>query len=162
MTSHAAPQPDALFVIIPALTLPTQLAAFSYISMFVVGTVSAMGGYTAVIGEPHLPHAGTGVPRRCSLPGHRLHAKGCWPSSRCLSEDALRSVQHDSVIIQTNVLLLAEARRLSARLHSWRRRDVKGDPGTQSVADNKSVGAGVVRRDCHWRAGPPQLGLFSA
>lgn len=79
MTSHAAPQPDALFVIIPALTLPTQLAAFSYISMFVVGTVSAMGGYTAVIGEPHLPHAGTAVPRRCLLPGHRLHAKAVGP-----------------------------------------------------------------------------------
>ena len=43
-------QPDALFVIVPALTLPTQLAATAYISMFVVGTVAAMGSYTAVIG----------------------------------------------------------------------------------------------------------------
>jgi hypothetical protein len=42
-------QPDALFVIIPALTLP-RWAAVSYISMFVIGTVAAMGGYTAVIG----------------------------------------------------------------------------------------------------------------
>jgi hypothetical protein len=38
-----------LFVIIPALTLP-RWAAVSYISMFVIGTVAAMGGYTAVIG----------------------------------------------------------------------------------------------------------------
>ena len=43
-------QPDALFVIIPALTLP-RWAAVSYISMFVIGTVAAMGGYTAVIGD---------------------------------------------------------------------------------------------------------------
>lgn len=43
-------QPDALFVIVPALTLPSQLAAVAYISMFVVGTVAAMGSYTAVIG----------------------------------------------------------------------------------------------------------------
>jgi hypothetical protein len=42
-------QPDALFVIIPALTLP-RWAAVSYIFMFVIGTVAAMGGYTAVIG----------------------------------------------------------------------------------------------------------------
>ncbi len=45
-----AMQPDALFVIIPALTLP-RWAAVSYISMFVIGTVAAMGGYTAVIGD---------------------------------------------------------------------------------------------------------------
>lgn len=51
LSSFVVAQPDALFVIIPALTLPTQLAAASYISMFVVGTVAAMGGYTAVIGE---------------------------------------------------------------------------------------------------------------
>lgn len=43
-------QPDALFVIVPALALPTRLAAIGYISMFVFGTVAAMGGYTAVIG----------------------------------------------------------------------------------------------------------------
>lgn len=43
-------QPDALFVVIPALALPTKLAAFAYCTMFVLGTVTAMGGYTAVIG----------------------------------------------------------------------------------------------------------------
>lgn len=42
-------QPDALFVIIPALTLPTKLAAAAYTLMFVFGTCAAMGGYTAVI-----------------------------------------------------------------------------------------------------------------
>ena len=45
-------QPDALFVIVPALTLPTKLAAAGYCLMFVLGTVGAMGGYTAVIGAP--------------------------------------------------------------------------------------------------------------
>ena len=44
-------QPDALFVIIPALTLPTKLAAAAYTLMFVFGTCAAMGGYTAVIGK---------------------------------------------------------------------------------------------------------------
>ncbi|KAG2448046.1 hypothetical protein HYH02_007073 [Chlamydomonas schloesseri] len=43
-------QPDALFVVIPALALPTKLAAVAYCSMFVIGTVSAMGGYTLLIG----------------------------------------------------------------------------------------------------------------
>ena len=43
-------QPDALFVIVPALALPTKLAATLYILMFVLGTVSAMGGYTFAIG----------------------------------------------------------------------------------------------------------------
>ncbi|KAK9845501.1 hypothetical protein WJX81_008013 [Elliptochloris bilobata] len=43
-------QPDALFVIVPALALPTKLAAVAYIVTFVVGTVAAMGGYAAVIG----------------------------------------------------------------------------------------------------------------
>jgi hypothetical protein len=42
--------PDALFVVIPALALPTKLAAIAYCSMFVFGTVAAMGGYTLVIG----------------------------------------------------------------------------------------------------------------
>lgn len=42
--------PDALFVVIPALTLPTKLAAAAYILMFVLGTITAMGSYTAVIG----------------------------------------------------------------------------------------------------------------
>jgi hypothetical protein len=43
-------QPDALFVIIPALALPTKLAATAYILMFVLGTVAAMGVYAGVIG----------------------------------------------------------------------------------------------------------------
>ena len=43
-------QPDALFVIVPALALPTKLAAFAYIVTFVIGTVAAMGGYAALIG----------------------------------------------------------------------------------------------------------------
>lgn len=43
-------QPDALFVIVPALALPTKLAATAYILMFVLGTVAAMGAYTGVIG----------------------------------------------------------------------------------------------------------------
>ena len=43
-------QPDALFVILPALALPTKLAALAYILMFVFGTVAAMGSYTAFIG----------------------------------------------------------------------------------------------------------------
>lgn len=42
--------PDALFVVIPALALPTKLAAIAYCSMFVIGTVAAMGGYTLAIG----------------------------------------------------------------------------------------------------------------
>jgi hypothetical protein len=42
-------QPDALFVVIPALALPTKLAAVAYCAAFVVGTVAAMGGYTAAI-----------------------------------------------------------------------------------------------------------------
>ncbi len=46
-------QPDALFVIIPALALPTKVAAASYMTMFVMGTVLAMGSYTAFIGEQH-------------------------------------------------------------------------------------------------------------
>ena len=43
-------QPDALFVIIPALALPTKLAATTYILMFVFGTVAAMGLYAGLIG----------------------------------------------------------------------------------------------------------------
>ncbi|EIE24372.1 hypothetical protein COCSUDRAFT_83676 [Coccomyxa subellipsoidea C-169] len=43
-------QPDALFVIVPALALPSKLAAMAYIFMFVFGTVAAMGSYTAFIG----------------------------------------------------------------------------------------------------------------
>ena len=43
-------QPDSLFVIIPALALPSSFAAFSYCMMFVIGTVLAMGGYTLFLG----------------------------------------------------------------------------------------------------------------
>lgn len=43
-------QPDALFVVIPALALPTTLAAISFITMFLIGTVASMGGYTLLIG----------------------------------------------------------------------------------------------------------------
>jgi hypothetical protein len=53
-------QPDALFVIVPALALPTKLAALAYILMFVFGTVAAMGSYTAFIGA----HAGMSEWRR--------------------------------------------------------------------------------------------------
>ncbi|CAD7705240.1 unnamed protein product [Ostreobium quekettii] len=42
--------PDALFVVLPALALPTRLGAFMYIGMFVFGTVMAMGGYSLAIG----------------------------------------------------------------------------------------------------------------
>lgn len=43
-------QPDSLFVIIPALALPSTFAAFAYCMMFVIGTVLAMGGYTLFLG----------------------------------------------------------------------------------------------------------------
>jgi len=43
-------QPDSLFVVLPALTLPTPLATLSYVVMFVIGTVCAMAGYTLAIG----------------------------------------------------------------------------------------------------------------
>jgi len=43
-------QPDSLFVVLPALALPTPLATLSYVVMFVIGTVCAMAGYTLAIG----------------------------------------------------------------------------------------------------------------
>ena len=43
-------QPDALFVVVPALALPTKAAAASYMCAFVLGTVGAMGSYAAAIG----------------------------------------------------------------------------------------------------------------
>ena len=49
--------PDALFCVIPAITLPTKLAAATYTAMFVLGTVGAMGGYTAFIGQPPNLHS---------------------------------------------------------------------------------------------------------
>lgn len=45
-------------MIVPALALPTKLAAASYILMFVLGTVAAMGAYTGVIGERRLLRCG--------------------------------------------------------------------------------------------------------
>ena len=42
--------PDTLLILIPALALPSKLAAAAYITMFVLGTVVAMSGYTFAIG----------------------------------------------------------------------------------------------------------------
>ena len=61
-------QPDALFVIVPALALPTKAAAVAYILMFVFGTVAAMGSYTAFIGERS---------RSSSVAANALHLPGC-------------------------------------------------------------------------------------
>ncbi|MCO5610431.1 hypothetical protein L7F22_064668 [Adiantum nelumboides] len=44
-------QPDALIVILPALALPSRLAGAAYLGMFLLGTVLAMGSYTAFIGS---------------------------------------------------------------------------------------------------------------
>ncbi|KAL9244849.1 hypothetical protein vseg_018570 [Gypsophila vaccaria] len=44
-------QPDALFIILPALALPSRLAGAAFLGMFLVGTVVAMGGYTVFIGS---------------------------------------------------------------------------------------------------------------
>ncbi|KAI5073153.1 hypothetical protein GOP47_0011166 [Adiantum capillus-veneris] len=44
-------QPDALIVILPALALPSRLAGAAYLGMFLLGTVVAMGSYTAFIGS---------------------------------------------------------------------------------------------------------------
>ena len=43
-------QPDALFVIVPALALPSAAAAAAYMVAFVGGTVGAMASYAAAIG----------------------------------------------------------------------------------------------------------------
>ncbi|KDD75617.1 hypothetical protein H632_c589p0 [Helicosporidium sp. ATCC 50920] len=43
-------QPDALFVIVPALTLPSRSVAAAYVAAFVGGTVLAMGGYAMLLG----------------------------------------------------------------------------------------------------------------
>lgn len=43
-------QPDSLVMVLPSLALPTRLAAATYITMFVFGTVVAMGGYSLAIG----------------------------------------------------------------------------------------------------------------
>ncbi|CAA2978511.1 uncharacterized protein LOC111379210 [Olea europaea subsp. europaea] len=44
-------QPDALMMILPALALPSRLAGAAFLSMFLVGTVIAMGSYTVFIGS---------------------------------------------------------------------------------------------------------------
>ncbi len=66
-------QPDALFVIVPALALPTKAAATAYILMFVFGTVAAMGSYTAFIGK---------LTSICRLAVHG-ERPGCGLSSAC-------------------------------------------------------------------------------
>lgn len=44
-------QPDALMMVLPALALPSRLAGASFLIMFLVGTVVAMGSYTVFIGS---------------------------------------------------------------------------------------------------------------
>ncbi|CAA7016581.1 unnamed protein product [Microthlaspi erraticum] len=44
-------QPDALLIVLPALALPSRLAGSAFLIMFLVGTVIAMGSYTAFIGS---------------------------------------------------------------------------------------------------------------
>lgn len=44
-------QPDALLMILPALALPSRVAGAAFLGMFLVGTVIAMGSYTAFIGS---------------------------------------------------------------------------------------------------------------
>eukprot|EP00897_Mesotaenium_endlicherianum_P005094 jgi/Mesen1/4612/ME000234S03860 len=44
-------QPDALLVVLPALALPSKLAGAAFLTMFLLGTVVAMGSYTAFIGS---------------------------------------------------------------------------------------------------------------
>ncbi|KAJ7250103.1 hypothetical protein O6H91_Y423000 [Diphasiastrum complanatum] len=44
-------QPDALLMILPALALPSRFSGFAFLGMFLVGTVIAMGSYTAFIGS---------------------------------------------------------------------------------------------------------------
>jgi hypothetical protein len=73
-------QPDALFVVIPALALPTAAAAIAYCVMFVIGTVTAMGGYTLLIGEWARDDADRET-RFGEWPG--LSRRGC-TNSRCV------------------------------------------------------------------------------
>lgn len=44
-------QPDALIMILPALALPSRFAGAAFLSMFLLGTVLSMSGYTAFIGS---------------------------------------------------------------------------------------------------------------
>nr|XP_024391850.1 uncharacterized protein LOC112290115 isoform X2 [Physcomitrium patens] len=42
-------QPDALLMILPALSLPSRAAGAAFLGMFLLGTVLAMGSYTAFV-----------------------------------------------------------------------------------------------------------------
>ncbi|CAL0334186.1 unnamed protein product [Lupinus luteus] len=44
-------QPDALMMVLPALALPSRLAGAAFLTMFLLGTVFAMGSYTVFIGS---------------------------------------------------------------------------------------------------------------
>ncbi|KAE8724715.1 Glycerate dehydrogenase isoform 1 [Hibiscus syriacus] len=44
-------QPDALMMVLPALTLPSRLDGAAFLIMFLLGTVVAMGSYTVFIGS---------------------------------------------------------------------------------------------------------------
>ena len=44
-------QPDALLVILPALAMPSRAAGAAFLLLFLLGTVLAMGSYTAFIGS---------------------------------------------------------------------------------------------------------------
>ena len=42
-------QPDALLMVLPALSLPSRAAGAAFLGMFLLGTVLAMGSYTAFV-----------------------------------------------------------------------------------------------------------------
>lgn len=42
--------PDALLIILPAMALPSKVAGASFLIMFLLGTITAMGSYAAFIG----------------------------------------------------------------------------------------------------------------
>uniref|UniRef100_A0A6N2L4W7 Uncharacterized protein n=1 Tax=Salix viminalis TaxID=40686 RepID=A0A6N2L4W7_SALVM len=44
-------QPDALMMVLPALALPSRVAGAAFLTMFLFGTVVAMGSYTVFIGS---------------------------------------------------------------------------------------------------------------
>jgi len=44
-------QPDALLVVLPALAMPSRAAGAAFLALFLLGTVVAMGSYTAFIGS---------------------------------------------------------------------------------------------------------------
>jgi hypothetical protein len=43
-------QPDALMMVLPALTLLSRAAGAAFLGMFFIGTVVSMGSYTVLIG----------------------------------------------------------------------------------------------------------------